>query len=49
MILTIDVGNTRIKYAVFENNTLIEASFFLQENFQKKIENILILNQKIRF
>ena len=48
MILTIDVGNTRIKYAVFENNTLIEASFFLQDNFQKKIENILNLNQKIK-
>ncbi|WP_395058790.1 type III pantothenate kinase [Flavobacterium sp.] len=48
MILTIDVGNTRIKSAVFENNTLIEASFFLNENFQTEIQNILNKNQKIK-
>ncbi|WP_394759478.1 type III pantothenate kinase [Flavobacterium sp.] len=41
MILTIDIGNTRIKSAVFENNTLIEASVFSNENFQNFIENIL--------
>ena len=48
MILTIDVGNTRIKSAVFENNTLIEASVFSNENFQTEIENILSLNKKIK-
>ena len=48
MILTIDVGNTRIKSAVFENNTLIKASFFLNENFQTEIENILNENKKIK-
>ncbi|SFB11016.1 type III pantothenate kinase [Flavobacterium swingsii] len=47
MILTIDVGNTRIKSAVFENNTLIEASVFSNENFQTEIENILNGNKKI--
>jgi type III pantothenate kinase len=47
MILTIDVGNSRIKSAVFENNTLIEASVFSNENFQTEIENILNKNQKI--
>ena len=41
MILTIDVGNTRIKSAVFEGNTLVEATFFSIENFQNAIENIL--------
>ncbi len=48
MILTIDVGNTRIKSAVFENNTLIEASVFSNENFQTGIENILNGNKKIK-
>ncbi|MEO8516559.1 MAG: type III pantothenate kinase, partial [Flavobacterium sp.] len=47
MILTIDVGNTRIKSAVFENNTLIEASFFSNENFKLTIENILNKFEKI--
>ncbi|WP_395047810.1 type III pantothenate kinase [Flavobacterium sp.] len=47
MILTIDVGNTRIKSAVFENNTLIEAFVFSIENFQTEIENILNLNKEI--
>ncbi|WP_300566249.1 type III pantothenate kinase [Flavobacterium sp.] len=41
MILTIDIGNTRIKSAVFENNTLVEASVFSNENFISAIENIL--------
>ncbi len=47
MILTIDVGNTRIKSAVFENNTLVEASVFSSENFKTGIENILKKFQKI--
>ncbi|WP_310557195.1 type III pantothenate kinase [Flavobacterium sp.] len=47
MILTIDVGNTRIKSAVFENNTLIDAAFFSNENVLNSIENILNQFQKI--
>jgi type III pantothenate kinase len=41
MILAIDVGNTRIKSAVFEQNTLIELFVFYKEDFIKNIENIL--------
>ncbi len=41
MILAIDVGNTRIKSAVFEQNTLIELFVFYKEDFVKKIQNIL--------
>jgi len=47
MILTIDVGNTRIKSAVFENNTAIEFSSFEGENFFDKMENILKRFEKI--
>jgi type III pantothenate kinase len=47
MILTIDVGNTRIKSAVFESNTILETSFFLNENFKIAIENILNKYDKI--
>ncbi len=48
MILTIDVGNTRIKSAVFKYNTIIETAFFSNKNFQSEIENILNLNNKIK-
>ena len=41
MILTIDVGNTRIKTAVFEENTLLEVGVFEKNELQKNIENIL--------
>ncbi len=41
MILAIDVGNTRIKSAVFEQNTLKELIVFYKEDFVKNIENIL--------
>jgi type III pantothenate kinase len=47
MILTVDIGNTRIKGAVFEGNTQIDTFFFTKNNFQKKIENILKTHQKI--
>jgi type III pantothenate kinase len=47
MILTIDVGNTRIKSAVFENNTLVEVSVFSHENCKKSIKNILVKFDKI--
>jgi type III pantothenate kinase len=41
MILTIDVGNTRIKSAVFENTTLIGVFVFNSETFLESIEKIL--------
>ncbi len=41
MILAIDVGNTRIKAAVFEENTLLETFVIMKVEFQKGIENIL--------
>jgi len=47
MILTIDVGNTRIKSAVFENNTLINVASFDHDFFFSTIENILNKFEKI--
>ena len=41
MILTIDIGNTRIKYAVFQDNTIVEIQIFPMENFNNYIEEIL--------
>ncbi len=41
MILTIDVGNTRIKSAVFENNNLIDLFVFNKDELQKKVSIIL--------
>lgn len=42
MIVTVDVGNTRIKAAVFEANTVLKNYVFGKEELQKKIEKILI-------
>jgi type III pantothenate kinase len=47
MILTIDVGNTRIKYAVFEYNTILENNFFLKSELISSIEKLLNQYQKI--
>jgi type III pantothenate kinase len=47
MILTIDVGNTQIKSAVFEQDTLIEKFVFLLSDFQISIEKILKKFDKI--
>lgn len=47
MILAIDVGNTRIKGAVFENDTLFEAFVFNKLELQISIENILNSYAKI--
>ena len=41
MILVVDVGNTRIKAAVFEGDMLVENFVFVKNELQKKIENIL--------
>src|SRR5438874_784677 len=41
MILAIDVGNTGIKAAVFENDKLTEKFYFTQDEFRNRVENIL--------
>lgn len=41
MILTVDVGNTRIKSAVFENSIILEQFVFDKKELRKKIEIIL--------
>jgi len=41
MLLAIDVGNTRIKGAVFEKDNLVESFVFSKNELEKKIENIL--------
>lgn len=41
MLLAIDVGNTRIKTAVFEQNTLLEVFIFQKEKFSKELNFIL--------
>ena len=47
MILAIDVGNTRIKCALFEQNTILDTFVFYKKEFQKNIENILNSNKNI--
>lgn len=47
MILTIDIGNTRIKSAVFENNKLLEVVVFEHHDLEKKILFILKKFNKI--
>ena len=41
MVLTVDVGNTRIKAAVFEGNTVLENFVFEKNELEKKIKKIL--------
>lgn len=47
MILTVDIGNTRIKSAVFENSIILEQFVFDKKELQKKIEIILKKHQNI--
>jgi type III pantothenate kinase len=47
MILAIDIGNTRIKAAVFEGDILLELIIFLKDDLQKSMRNILKTNKKI--
>jgi len=47
MILAIDVGNTRIKGAVFEDANLLETFVFLKTELQVSIENILKKHKKV--
>lgn len=47
MILAVDIGNTRIKAAVFENNTLLEPFVFEKKELEKNIQTILKKHQSI--
>lgn len=47
MLLAIDIGNTRIKAAVFEGNTLIEVLVFTKTELQISIETLLKQYPKI--
>lgn len=47
MILAIDVGNTRIKAAVFEGTTVLENFVFLKMELEKNIQNILKKYKKV--
>jgi len=47
MVLVIDVGNTRIKAAVFEGDILLECFIFSKIELQKNISTILKKNKKI--
>lgn len=47
MILTVDIGNTRIKAAVFEGGIFLERFVFVKNELQKNIENILKKYEKI--
>ena len=47
MILAIDVGNTRIKAAVFEGATFLEGFVFLKTELEKNIQNILKKYEKV--
>ncbi|WP_333600496.1 type III pantothenate kinase [Flavobacterium sp.] len=48
MLLAIDVGNTRIKAAVFEANTLLEVIVFAKEELDLKVNFILQQYSKIK-
>lgn len=47
MLLAVDIGNTRIKTAVFEQNTLLKVLVFTKEELVEKINFILDEYQKI--
>ena len=41
MLLAIDVGNTKIKFAVFEQNTLVEKEIASHLDWKNTLEKIL--------
>lgn len=49
MLLTIDIGNTKIKCAVFEQNTLLERFVFATEDALKNLKKILKKFENIQF
>ena len=48
MLLTLDVGNTRIKAAVFEENILVEVIVFTKEELKNKLDYILNRFPKVK-
>ena len=48
MLLVIDVGNTQIKLAVFEQNTLINKKSIPYSEWKKEVENTLIFFSEIK-
>lgn len=42
MLLTIDVGNTRIKWGVFDNNVLIDSGILVYVELKKSLDIILL-------
>ena len=48
MLLAVDVGNTRIKAAVFEQDTIIEVFIFQKEELLNQLNFILKKNEKIQ-
>ena len=48
MVLVIDVGNTRIKAAVFENNTLLHAVAFGQDDAGEQLQSLFHQFQQIQ-
>jgi type III pantothenate kinase len=48
MLLAIDVGNTQIKLAVFEQNTLINKKSIPYSDWKKEVENILFFFTEIK-
>jgi type III pantothenate kinase len=49
MLLAIDIGNTRIKCAVFEQHTIIQSFVFNKESADENFKKILILYPKITY
>ncbi|TDD99242.1 type III pantothenate kinase [Flavobacterium cellulosilyticum] len=47
MILTLDIGNTRIKAAVFEGSIILDSFVFIKSELEKNIKNILKKYKKI--
>jgi len=48
MVLVVDIGNTRIKCAVYEVNTYIDSFVFEDSNAQNKFKNIFTTYPKIK-
>jgi type III pantothenate kinase len=48
MLLAIDVGNTQIKTAVFELNTIIQKDFLQLDNWKKELLNLLTKFDKVQ-
>lgn len=47
MNLVLDVGNTKIKWALFDVDKLLSNSFFNYDDYQQAIDEIILLNKNI--